>query len=236
MFYPTTIDFKNKRDFRKDQNIKIVSTSIENNDLETFYKNINKKEYERTLIKLEMNKDELFKKCKEDKDFRVLLSIHISKIASRQGIKDETEQLEVCGQTAQKFDIVIKKLNSKELRPTKDGRIISESEMKSQKIPKDRCLKSFDAEIAGNMNGYITAKVSYGKGGHQDNVFDEMDHYANWWKQYRDKADDILVILIDTDLENKFNAIKQKYCNTKNIMIFNHIEFQQYLIDTYSNQ
>ena len=61
----------------------------------------------------------------------------------------------------------------------KDGKIISERTYKMRDINKDCCLKSFDGSIDGKLSGYITAKISYGSGGHQDNVFEEMYTYAD---------------------------------------------------------
>ena len=42
-----------------------------------------------------------------------------------------------------------------------------------------------------------------------------------------------LVSLIDTDLMTKFTRLKEKYESEKNVMVFNHVQFQQYMIDTY---
>ena len=74
-----------------------------------------------------------------------------------------------------------------------------------------------------------------GSGGHQDNVFEEMDTMCNWWKEFKKKenTDDILVILIDTDLTSKFNRLKNKYSDIANIKVCNHIGLQQYIIDTF---
>ena len=92
------------------------------------------------------------------------------------------------------------------------------------------CLKSFDAEISGKINGFVCAKVCYGSGGHQDNVFEEMDTVCEWWKKYKFNTNEILVILIDTDLEKKQLRLKEKFIDIDNIKIFNHIEFQHHLL------
>lgn len=165
--------------------------------------------------------------------FAKLSSRTISKNASRQCSKDETEQLRTCNITAKKCGLVINNLTAAEFRPTKDGSIVSKNEMKIKKIQKDCCLKSFDGKISGKFDGFIAAKVAYGSGGHQDNVFEEMDTIAEWWKNYKSETGEILIVLIDTDLITKITRIKEKYRNVKNIMVFNHIEFQQYMISTY---
>jgi len=41
------------------------------------------------------------------------------------------------------------------------------------------------------------------------------------------------VILIDTDLSEKFSRIKEKYKDIKNIKVCSHVELQEYIIDTY---
>jgi len=43
-----------------------------------------------------------------------------------------------------------------------------------------------------------------------------------------------LVILIDTDLHKKFDRMKEKYSKVANIMVYNHYDFQNYIITTYS--
>jgi hypothetical protein len=231
--FPIELDFKDIRVARQENNNRVVYNSIKNNDMKMFKKNINIKEFERTIRYLELTKEEFFKKCIEDDLFCKLSARNISINASRQGSKDASEQLRTCNFTTKKCGIYITNLISTELRPTKDGMIISKNEMKIKKIQKDCCLKSFDGKISGKINGLISAKIAYGNGGHQDNVFEEMDIVADWWKKYKQNSDDILVILIDTDLSDKFTRIKEKYNNIQNIMIYNHIDFQKYIIDTY---
>ena len=229
---PIAQNFKDIRTVRQNNNNKIVYESLTTGNLKTLHENINHKEYDRTLEDLEITEAEFIVKCK-DSLFAKLSSRTISKNASRQGSKDELEQLRTCNITAEKCGLVIENLTTTELRPTKDGDIVLKSEMKKQGIQKDCCLKSFDAKISGKFNGFITAKVAYGSGGHQDNVFGEMDIIAEWWKKYKSETKEVIIILIDTDLIVKFNRVKSKYNSVNNVMVFNHIEFQQYMIDTY---
>jgi hypothetical protein len=232
---PTPIkqNFKDIRIVRQDNNNKIVYQSIITNDMKIFYENINHKEYKRTLKDLELKESEFILKCKEDSLFCKLSARTISKNATRQGSKDETEQLRTCNITAQKCGIDIKNLTATELRPTKCGSIVSKNEMKAKQIEKDCCLKSFDGNISGRINGFITAKIAYGSGGHQDNVFDELYTMAEWWKTYKAETEEILILLIDTDLIAKFTRLNEKYKSMNNVMVFNHIEFQEYMINMY---
>lgn len=230
---PIQINFKDVRKNRQQTNNEIVYHSIKKNDIKTFNESINIKEFERTLIDLKYTKEECLKKGIEDDAFCTILSRLISKKASRQGNKDEILQLKACNMTSQHYEITITNLSATDLRPTKDGQIISKKEMLKKSIPMDCCLKSFDGKITGKMSGYITAKVSYGSGGHQDNVFEEMDTIAEWWKTHKCNTDEILVILIDTDLTTKFIRLKEKYNNEINIMVFNHIDLQNYIITNY---
>ena len=230
---PIEQNFKDIRKDRQNHNNEIVYEALIKGHVETLHKNINSDEYERTLKNFKWTEEEFISKCIDDKCFAKMASMHISKNASRQGSKDEKEQLRTCAILSKKCGVSIKNLTATELRPTKDGSIVSKDEMKIKKIPKDCCLKSFDAKISGKFSGFIAAKVSYGSGGHQDNVFEEMDTLAGWWKKYKTETEEFLIILIDTDLITKFTTIKEKYTNVNNIKVFNHIEFQQYMISSY---
>lgn len=230
---PLILDFENIRNSRQHNNNKIVYQSIKTNNIILFNENINYKEFIRTLKDLKISKEECLKKCINDDMFCIVISRLISKNATRQSTKDEFEQLRICSIIPLRYNITIKKLTTSELRPTKDGKIITRKEMDNLKIPKDCCLKSFDGKIIGTMNGFISSKISYGTGGHQDNVLEEMDILANWWKTYKYNTNDVLVLLIDTNFIIKFKRLQEKYHTICNIIILNHIEFQEYIINTY---
>jgi hypothetical protein len=237
---PIVENFKDMRKNRQDKNDTIAYESLINDSPNTLKKKINPNAYKRMLSKysdLECDEETLLQKCKDEPLFATAIACNISKNASRQGSNDEIEQLRICNITSEKFGVFIKKLTATELRPTKDGYIISDDDMKMKEIKKDNCLKSFDGMISyissGELIGYITAKIAYGSGGHQDNVFEEMDTMAEWWKKYKYETEEILIVLIDTDLIEKFTRIKEKYNDVNNVMVFNHIEFQQYMISKY---
>ena len=230
---PLKLNFKDIRNVRQQNNNKTVYHSIKTNQIKTFNENINDKEFQRLLHDLEFTEKEFFEKCIEDDKFCIAISRLISKNASRQGTKDETEQLRTCNITSQQYGVFIRNLTTTELRPTKDGYIVSKNEMKKKYIPKDDCLKSFDGKISGKMDGFVVAKVAYGSGGHQDNVFEEMDTIAKWWKTYKCETKELLIVLIDTDQAMKFTRLKEKYNDVSNVIVCNHIDFQQYIINRY---
>lgn len=233
MYEIVKLNFQELRMERQKYNNQLIVNSIKNNDEKSFYKNINRKEYDRLLTTLEISHLELWKKCQNDILFSKLVASNISKKASRQGSKDEFTQINICNQIAQKIKIKIEILNKTAYRPTKDGKIISFEEMKKENITKDKCLKSFDAKISGKINGWISAKITFGSGGHQDNVFEEEDTLCLWWKKYIKNIDLKLVILIDTNLKNQIKTLKEKYNNCDNILITNHYHFQEYLVSNY---
>lgn len=224
---PIKIDYKNARVDRQKLNDKYVFDAIKNKKDINKYANIN--ELNRVLKNIAITRDELLNKCENDDILTSILAGRISKKASRQGCKDEDVQIQVCSYIANKKNINITKLGCSDYRPTKDGKIVSKKEMKNQKITKDMCLKSFDAKITGLINGWIFAKVVFGNGGHQDNVFIEADNICEWVSSYRKNDNDIYVILIDTDKDIQY--LKNKYKSIKNILIVNHYEFQDYLIN-----
>ena len=92
---------------------------------------------------------------------------------------------------------------------SKEGKILEPKDMKEKNIKKDQCHKSFDGRIEGKLKGTIAAKVVYNNGGHQDNVFHEMDDLANCWEKHVKEPENKLVILIDTDLQDQFERLRE---------------------------
>ena len=93
-------------------------------------------------------------------------------------------------------------------------------------------MKSFDGRIRGKVEGWVFAKVVFGTGGHQDNVFEEADTLCEWVNTFGN-INHIYVALIDTDLHVKFIVLKEKYQNVSNLIIANHVEFQEYIQNNY---
>lgn len=230
---PVFIDFLQCRSDRQMINNLKVYNSIKDRNITKFKNTINQLELKRILEFLSIDFKTFWNKCLSDDVFSKLASSKLSKRSSRQGNNDEKYQLEVCNSIASMLGIEIKKLSSVEIRASKNGKIINNKQMKLQNINKIDCLKSFDAELSGVMSGYIFCKVLYGCGGHQDNVFEEINCACEWWLKYKSNSKQYLVILIDTDRTQYFTEIKNKYISISNLLFFNHYQFQEYLIENF---
>jgi len=233
---PIAIDFKKKRGLRQHQNYALVSNSIKGNNKKEFYENINHKTLHKLLDNTGLDFSQFWEKCTSDEIYCKTASMPLSKCSSRQGCLDEKEQLNACNETSHRFGIDIIKLTSRQMRPSKDGHIFTQETIKEKKINLNSCLKSFDGKIQGNMSGFITSKITYANGGHQDNVFAEIYTLCDWWNNYKaSDTNEYLIALIETDLSRQLNDLKEKYITISNIKIFSHIEFQQYMIDNYES-
>ena len=202
----------------------VHSESFTNKDLKSF---MNFKSLDRLTELLDCTREYLYEKCKGDYDSALTLAQGCTILASRQGSKDESFVLDEINKVSKGFGIYVRSLNNQDLRPTKDGRILNKEEFKKSGLSKLDCLKSIDGTINGNVEGYIFAKIVFGEGGHQDNVFHEAAQFGDWAKQFG-KEDKIYVLLVDTDLKKKYNELKEKY-DSDNVWVVNHTEFQQRL-------
>lgn len=231
LILPIHFDFENIRLERQKINNLAVYESLIQKNLDK--KSCNEEELKRVLDDLEFTEEQLLEKCSQDHTFAKLLARDIAKKASRQGSKDENTQLDICNITASKFGVKIENLHNFALRPSKDGRIITKKEFEG--MDKNSCLKSFDGKISGalELEGWIFAKVVFGNGGHQDNVFEEAHNFGEWVLAFGN-PEHIYVLLIDTNLATPLQELKTKYQDKKNLLVVNHIEFQQYIIDKFS--
>jgi len=246
------LDCKNLREERQRINNQMVYDSIHKNDMKSFYKYVNVKELDRVLSEQTICKDsgggggefdteKLIQYCRSNDRFARLLSGRISKNASRQGTKDEELQLSTCNLTTSKYGVYIENLSATAFRPTKCGSIISSDQCVSsitteddtKKFMKNDCLKSFDGRISGKISGWIFAKVVYGTGGHQDNVFEEAHTFCHWVKNFG-KTDQLYVVLIDTDLDAAFQTLKHAFAGIDHLLIANHVDFQKYIVSRFS--
>lgn len=227
---PIKLDYENIRAERQRINNLLVYDLLRLKNKNDLMKYINVEELKRILTDLDDTLDNILEKCSKDEKFAKLIAYIISKKSSRQGTKDEKLQLETCGLTSSKYGIFIENLKSTAFYPTKYGDIISYKIYKT--INKNDCLKSLDGKISGLIKGWIFSKIVFGSGGHQDNVFNETYTFCDWIIKYG-KDDELYVVLIDTNQLLNFNKLKSKY-NKNNLLICNHIEFQEYIISKYS--
>ena len=224
------VDCKNLRVIRQKENNDIMLRLLQSGDITLVKHLCNIKELSRLLEDLQIDEEQLLQKCKDDLLFAKVISRQISKMASRQGTKDEAFILKKCNETTSKVGIYVENLSTTAFRPTKKGRILTNNQYKKKSgLKKNDCLKSFDAKISGLVKGWVFAKVAFGEGGHQDNVFSEAHDFVEWADKYG-TSDELYIVLVDTDLNLKFAELKQK--PTKgNILVCDHVEFQRVIID-----
>lgn len=234
---PIKLDCKNIREERQNINIKKVMELINKKDKNNLMKEskskkiCNTNELKRVLKELNLTIDDLLKEC-TNQNFAKLLAGRIAIKSSRQGSKDEQLIFNTCNKISKLAGITISNLSCNAYRPHKNGLILSENEVIEKNDNKSEYLKSLDGKLSGKVNGWIFSKIVYGSGGHQDNVFREANEFGNWVLQYG-KKEDLYVILIDTNLDDKFMELKKIFMELKNLLIVNHVEFQQYFIDNY---
>ena len=200
------------------------SSVIDDKDLK---KLINFNSLDRLAELLDNDREYIYEKCKSDYEYALTVAHGTAILASRQGSKDETFVLDEINRVSSGYGIYVQSLNNQDLRPTKDGRLLNKKEFKESGLDKLECLKSIDGVINGKVEGYIFAKICFGEGGHQDNVFHEAAHFADWAHQYGEEGK-VYVILVDTDLTDKFDRLKSNY-DSDTVWVVDHVELQQRL-------
>lgn len=237
MSFPVKIDCKNLRLERQQENNKIMFRALISQDKVLIRHHCNINELQRVLTELSqlfkqsITLEQMLFKCSTDYCYAIGIAGRISKMASRQATKDEAYILDKCNQTASQVGIEIRNLSTTEFRPTKTGYILNNQEYKKSGLKKSDCLKSFDARISGKVSGWVFAKVAFGTGGHQDNVFMEAHEFGSWAQMYG-SPNELYVILIDTDLTLQVQELKQKFIQP-NILVCDHFEFQKVLLYCY---
>ena len=226
MFQTDLSQIRQTRQFITNQSLAEVLcyTDFEESDLKKY---INFKSLDRLAELSNYTRQEVYDDCKDNYTYALSVAHGCAILASRQGSKDESFVLTQIDKHTSQNGIYVKPLNNQDLRPTKDGRLFTLKEYKKSGLSKLDCLKSIDGVISGKVEGYVFAKIVFGEGGHQDNVFHEAAQFADWVQQYGD-TNKIYVLLIDTDLTNKYNELVRKYDNN-NLWVVNHVEFQERL-------
>ena len=227
MFKSDLSKIRTVRQYKTNNNLAELLAHSESFGEKDLKSSINFKSLDRLAEQLNTDRNYLYEKCKSDYEYALTLAHGCSILSSRQGSRDETFVLDEINKVSSTYGIYIQSLNNQDLRPTKDGFLLNKNEFKVSGLSKLDCLKSIDGVINGKVNGYIFAKIVFVEGGHQDNVFHEAAQFGDWAHKYA-KEDKIYVILVDTDLQNKYNELKEKY-DSDNIWVVNHVEFQQRL-------
>lgn len=181
----------------------------------------NVKELDRYLSELNISLDDVLNKCEAEPDllFAKTLARCIAKNASRQGDLDETEQIRVCNDASSACGITVSKLKKDEYRAMKKTpQIITVPDKKKMKrVDCSECLKSFDARISGEKDGWMFLKAVYGSGGHQDSVFREAREMCDWAKTHKRFW---ICVVIDTDQTSKLEKLKNDYSDVEPSFLF----------------
>ncbi len=221
-----------QRNERQEINNKLAYETIKSNLTDPDENKINKKALDRLLAYTDYNNLEEVLNDKENFEEIIikLTSLYIAKNASRQGSKDEDLQLESIN-TLGEYNITIHKDGKQ--KPIKGGGISKSSRKSTDQLKTiDFVIKYNDYEI-----GYITAKVTSGEGGHQDNVLDELTQFCDWSiaNQKNDKGKKVYVVLYDSCNTSKlFDEIKVKYQNV-NLILTNTKNFKNDFIKWFRN-
>jgi hypothetical protein len=222
-----------QRNERQEHNNKLAYDAIKLNPKKPNDNNINDKALDRLLTYTNYNNlDEMIKDKNNHEEIIIKISsLYIAKNASRQGTKDEDLQLENINKL-QEYDIAI--IKDGKQKPIKGGGI-----RKFGKKQADE-LKSIDFVIKYKTEeiGYITAKVTSGGGGHQDNVLDEITQFCDWSliQQQNDKQQKVYIVLYDSMNTSKlFNDIKKKYKNT-NLILTDTKKFKCDFLNWFNNK
>lgn len=233
MTSPVKINCKQLRVLRQSENNRIISDILSDKDIPLLKKSCNMFELTRILDDLNLDIHELLQQCEDNIYIKKLTARSISKNSSRQGSKDEAFIINECNRVLNNIGIRVKNLPNQEYFITKGGGIHKNQNILKHGYEKHDQIKSLDAKISGKVKGWLFAKTTFSKGGHQDNVFIEASIFADWVIKHN-KPKKIYVIMIDTDLVDKFNKLKKKY-HKGNLLVVNHFEFQEYMILNYSD-
>lgn len=184
------------RKHRQLQLLNVLSQNLFDGDVDNLMSLVNTKALERYLEFTSTTVGDVLHQCVSNKAMSSAVAFAICKKASRQGVEDEKAV----------FDYI----NSK----TKSS-VVSNLSVNAKRYA--GIDKSVDGEITGSVNGDIFAKIIVGKGGHQDNVWIELNSIINQVKTLPN--DRVYCLLVDTDDEKKFLNLKQK--ETNNVWVCN---------------
>ena len=127
---PIQIDCKNLRVIRQKENNDSMLRLLQSGDITLVKHYCNVKELDRLLEDLDIDEEELIDKCIDDLLFAKVVARQISKMASRQGTKDEAFISQKCNETISQVGVYIENLSTTAFRPTKNGRILTDKEYK----------------------------------------------------------------------------------------------------------
>tara|TARA_A100001035_G_scaffold32228_1_gene21691 strand:+ start:3624 stop:4346 length:723 start_codon:yes stop_codon:yes gene_type:complete len=229
-------DVPNLRSARQDETWKTVATILEKGilDKEPIKKYINETALQRHLEFHECGERDLFMNCQGNSAVSKMLAVVLGKESHRQSGQDEVFTLNGIDQTVKHYGFRVECLPNSLLRPAMDGKTYPNALYKKKFGNTVNDIKTIDGEIKrdGKLFGWLSHKYCLGRGGGQDNVFQEEKRWLSWGRDISIRKDLIYIALIDTDLEVEYNKLQEEFDNpTGNIWVVNHIELQKRLIN-----
>lgn len=228
-----SVNVNDLRNDRQKVNNEIISSILMSGDVSELKKNCNNKALNRVIEFVSLSLEDIITKSQVDDHFRRMIAMYIAKSSTRQGSKDEKLIIDGISAEIQKVGVCLKSLSASALRAVKNSsKVLTQKEYKKAGLTKYDCLKSFDAELSGEVSGYVFAKVLTGwveksdeviAGGHQDNVIHEAKEFCEWAKEFGEEGK-VYVCLIDTDIIECYNKLKK--CETESVWVVDHKEFQ----------
>jgi len=228
-------DVPNLRKNRQNETCKTILTILEKgiSDKEPIKEYINETELQRQLEFHECEERVLFEHCRGNITTSKMLATVLGKASSRQSGQDEVFTLNGIDQTVKHYGFRVECLPNSLLRPAMDGKTYPNALYKKKFGNTVNDIKTIDGEIKkdGKLFGWLSHKYCLGKGGAQDNVFQEEKRWLSWGKDISIRKDLVYIALIDTDLEVEFNKLREEFDNPRgNIWVVSHVELQKRLI------
>ncbi len=226
-----TYNINNQRNERQINNNYMAYTSLKKNLKKIDIKYINNKALERLLDYTGYKNIYSMIKDKDNHEENIykIISLYIAKNASRQGKKDEYLQYNYINKL-QKHGIVI--MTGGTIRPIKTGGLRLYGDKKNDELKTIDFLIYYREDIIG----YITAKVTSGNGGHQDNVLNEITQFCEWSLiQTKNTEKKAYIILYDNPvISNLYSSIQKTYSSV-NILFTNTPNFKKDFLKWFNN-
>ena len=228
-------DIPNLRSDRQTKTVRTIAKIIREGilDREPIKKYINETQLDRQLQYHECLERDYFMNGQGNSFIAMEMASVLAKMSSKQSGMDEVFTLNGIDQTVKHYGFRVECLPNSLLRPAMDGKTYPNALYKKKFGNTVNDIKTIDGEIKrdGKLFGWLSHKYCLGRGGGQDNVFQEEKRWLSWGRDISLRKELIYIALIDTDLEVEYNKLQEEFDDPSgNIWVVNHIELQNRLI------